>query len=206
MLKYITEVQHADNQLKHILEFVRNVKETGAIAPSSRFLTKDLVEYLEEELSDETTEPLNILEIGPGTGSLTKQILKRIRPQDQLDIIELNDYFYGHMIRNYRQANVEIHNGDFLNVETGRAYDYIFSSLPYESIPEELSQQIWEKKLAICKENALISYYKYLNFKKTRCTLERELNSRYRKDKKFVFLNLPPARCYTLEVNPTPPG
>jgi len=187
--------------LAHFIHFIKNWKETGAVAPSSRFLVNDLVSQLRKDLQSGQSESLKILEIGPGTGVLTKQIVKYLRPNDSLDVVEIHDHFYKLVNRKYSRDNVAVHHADFLKFNPTCKYDYIFSSLPYESIPKEISRKLWEKKLNCCKEEAYISYYKYLNFKKFRCDYEKKIVKKYRCDKKLVLLNLPPAHLFTLEVN-----
>jgi len=187
--------------VKHIFQFVKNVKKTGAIAPSSKFLVKDLVEHLWNYMNNTADEPVRILELGPGTGALTKEILKCIRPCDHFDTVELDRYFYFHLLKKYRHQNLNLYNDNFLEFDSNRPYDFIFSSLPYETMPESLSYSIWQKKLDLSKPEAYISYYKYVNFRKFKCEFEKKIVDRYKTNKTFVFLNLPPARCFTLKLN-----
>src|SRR5438552_1607696 len=37
-----------------------------------------------------TRSPRRILEVGPGTGAVTVEILRQLRPGDQFDIVEIN--------------------------------------------------------------------------------------------------------------------
>lgn len=187
--------------MKHLIQFVKNVKETGAVAPSSRFLAKDLVANLNKKLQHTPDKPVRILELGPGTGVLTKEILSVIRPIDHFDTVELSRYFYCHLLKKYRHENINLINGDFMEYESSQPYDFIFSSLPYETMPEDLVYNIWQKKLSLSKPNAYICYYKYLNFKQFKCDFEKEMVDRYQEDKSLVMLNLPPARCFTLKLN-----
>lgn len=187
--------------LVHLVHFFKNLKKTGAIAPSSKFLAKDMVTPLANELADSNRKSLNILEIGPGTGPLTKQIVQYLRPDDHLDIVEINKHFHELIEKKYQAPNIDIYHSDILEFQPALKYDFIFSSLPYEALPEEISKNIWEKKLTLCNNNAYISYFKYINFKKFKCDFEREVVDRYKQDKKIVLLNLPPARCFILEVD-----
>lgn len=192
--------------MPHFLQFIKHLKKTGAVAPSSRFLAKDLVHQLRHDLSagNAPPKPVRILEIGPGTGVLTKQIIRYLRPEDHFDVVEIHEHFYRMIERKFASENVHVHHNDFLKFITPCKYDYIFSSLPYESLPTQISRQIWEKKLDCCNQNAYISYYKYLNFKSFRCTFEEQVVKKYQCDHKLVFLNLPPAQLFTLEVHQTP--
>lgn len=187
--------------MEHLLYFFKDLKQVGAIAPSSKFLAKDLVTQLKKRLAHAACPPLNILEIGAGTGPLTKQITKHLRPQDQFDIVEIHKKFYQIIKAKYQQPNLRIHHTDILNFQPELRYNFIFSSLPYENMPEEISRQIWEKKLELCSSDAYISYFKYVKFRNFKCDFEEKVVSKFSQNKKFVFLNLPPAKIYTLEIN-----
>src|SRR5437667_11461757 len=71
-----------------IRESRRHFRDTGALLPSSRFLAQALVSELRKRRG-----PGRILEVGPGTGSVTAQILRHLMPGDQLDVVELNKHF-----------------------------------------------------------------------------------------------------------------
>jgi len=190
--------------LEHLLYFLKDLKRVGAVAPSSKFLAKDLVSQLQNKLTDTDCKPLNILEVGAGTGSLTKQIARHLRPQDSLDIVEIHKKFYQIIGSKYRlNDNVRIHHSDILNFHPQKKYDFIFSSLPYENMPESITKQIWEKKLNLCLQNAYISYFKYLKFGDFKSDFEEKIVNTYKYNKKIVFLNIPPAKIYTLEISQT---
>jgi len=66
-------------------EFRHHFRTTGAILPSSRFLARALVRHLRGPRA-----PSRILEVGPGTGSVTCEIARRMLPGDRLDAVEIN--------------------------------------------------------------------------------------------------------------------
>src|SRR5689334_10061294 len=66
----------------------RHFTTTGAILPSSRFLARALVRPLRG-----VRTPCRILEVGPGTGSVTREIARRMLPDDRLDAVEINEHF-----------------------------------------------------------------------------------------------------------------
>lgn len=187
--------------MKHLFYFFKDLKQVGAIAPSSKFLAKDLVSQYKKRVSNPDCPPLNLLEIGAGTGPLTKQIIKHLRPEDQLDVVEIHKKFYQIVKTKYRQPNIQAYHSDILNFEANQQYDFIFSSLPYENMPEEVSREIWKKKLSLCTSDTFISYFKYVKFRNFKSDFEEKVVEKYGQDKKIVLLNLPPAKVYTLEVN-----
>lgn len=187
--------------MEHLLYFFKDLKKVGAIAPSSKFLAKDLIAKLRKKITGDECPPLNILEIGAGTGPLTKQIVKHLRPNDRLDIVEIHKKFFQIVKTTYRQENITAYHRDILKFEPEQQYDFIFSSLPYENMPEDVSRNIWKKKLNLCKSGGHISYFKYVKFRDFKNDFEEQMVSKYGKEKKLVLLNIPPAKVYTLQVD-----
>ena len=187
--------------MEFFIQFIKELKKTGAIAPSSKFLARDLVEQLQADLRYSKCPPLNILELGPGTGPLTKEIIKLMRPVDHFDLVEVQRNFYEIIFKKFNGKNISVHFGDILNFEPDRSYDYIFSSLPYENMPQHINQKIWEKKLSLCASKAYISYFKYVKFKNFKYDFEQEVVKEFGHEKKFVLRNIPPAKLYTLQID-----
>jgi len=59
-------------------EAVSNIKSIGSILPSSKFLTKKLLQNIDFKKADV------IVEFGPGNGILTKNIIKHLNPKAYL--------------------------------------------------------------------------------------------------------------------------
>jgi len=69
-------------------QFWKEKKMVGAMAPSSRFLAKKMLKNI-----DFNSEKV-IVELGPGTGVFTKEIIQKMAPDAHLLVFELNDNFY----------------------------------------------------------------------------------------------------------------
>src|ERR1700730_5603941 len=67
--------------------FFRHPRMLGSIVPSSRFLIKQLLEPID------WAEARVIVEYGPGVGSITAEIVRRMRPDATLIAIETNPEF-----------------------------------------------------------------------------------------------------------------
>ncbi len=81
------------DHLTFFREFRQRFKTTGAIAPSSRFLASAMTGPMKKTLRRPDAPPQRILEIGPGTGAVTRSIVKLLRPEDRFDLVELNESF-----------------------------------------------------------------------------------------------------------------
>ena len=90
-------------------------------------------------------EKLEILEIGPGDGRLTDNILKK-NPKN-LDLIEIDKNLFSNLINKYsNNKNVNIKNEDILNFKINKQYDLIISNLPYNVSSQVLVQLSTLKK------------------------------------------------------------
>ena len=72
-------------------EFRRAFHTTGAVLPSGRALAEALAHFVRD--GDVRRGPRQILEVGPGTGAVTRHILQAMRPDDQLALVERNREF-----------------------------------------------------------------------------------------------------------------
>src|SRR5215471_14642471 len=75
------------NPFRFLQEFVLNPGATGAIAPSSSSLAREMVRGLDLETATA------VLEYGPGTGAFTQHILENIPGACKFVAIELNPRF-----------------------------------------------------------------------------------------------------------------
>jgi phospholipid N-methyltransferase len=106
----------------------------GSVIPSSRFLVNDLLNQIRWE------KARVIVEYGPGVGTITQEILKRMRPDAELVAIELNEEFVT-FLRNkiadprlhaVHASACEVRNVLLRELGQPRA-DYIVSGIPYST-------------------------------------------------------------------------
>ncbi|HEV8058937.1 MAG TPA: methyltransferase [Gemmataceae bacterium] len=142
----------------------RHFHDVGAVLPSSRFLGRALASNLGQR-----THPCRILEAGPGTGPVTKQILPYLLSGDQLDLVELNSEFVGHLQHRLEtepaftphQKQVRILCMPIERVEGVGVYDYIVSGLPLNNFSPELVREILRAFKRLLKPGGTLSYFEY---------------------------------------------
>src|SRR5947209_7877719 len=113
--------------------FRRNFHTTGAILPSSRFLARAMASDLKGPRG-----PARILEVGPGTGAVTREIVRLLLPGDRLDAVEINPSFVTHLRRRFGEDalfrkhldQVELIEGPVEELLGSEVYDFIISGLP----------------------------------------------------------------------------
>tara|TARA_B100000809_G_scaffold260619_2_gene307899 strand:+ start:815 stop:1384 length:570 start_codon:yes stop_codon:yes gene_type:complete len=174
--------------------YLKERKQIGSWMPSSRFLVKKMCKKID------FTTALNIIELGPGTGVFTKEILSLARKDAKLFVFELNEDFYDLLQKNFKDPRIVLVNRsaedmkDVLAEHGVNKVDAILSSLPLAVIPDEIKDKILDSAFLVLQDGGKYIQYQYtLNAKKL-------LEKRFGKLKmSFASLNIPPAFIYTGE-------
>lgn len=201
-----------DNTRTFFREFFCNPTAVGAIAPSSRFLAKEITRYF----SCEQQEPQYILEVGAGTGSFSEHIVNSMNPNDHLDLVELNPEFCKKLQEKFKDyPNVTVHCKSILDLAPGYQYDVIVSGLPFNAFPAELVSDILHHYKDITRPHGIVSFFEYIgiaNIKKLFLGKEKRNNfnenrkivtdfrNEFQFDRKSIVLNFPPAYVHHLEI------
>jgi len=174
--------------------FIRHPFATGAVLPSSRALARTLLEV------GDILPGSTVVEFGPGTGSCTAPILRRIGPGGKLIGFETNERFVEMLRARFPQA-VFVHDGaenaaahlSRLGIE---AVDVIVCGLPFATIPPRIQKQIVETAAGILKPQGTFMSFQYclsIPFPGTRHFRSVVARSFRRYTIKPVWLNIPPA-------------
>ena len=200
------------NQLQFLRQYYEQFETTGAIAPSSRFLARSMTRFL---AARERQHAVQVLEIGPGTGAVTDQIVRLLGPDDRLDLVELNDQFIRILEERFAsdpvwakvRSQVQIHQQP-VQEYSGPAGDFVISGLPLNNFPLALVQEIRQTYLRLVRSGGVLSYFEYMYIRTVRRRISRgsdrtriigidellgELCERHRICRDSVWLNLPPA-------------
>ena len=183
-------------KIEFIYQFLNKPKTVGAITPSSRHLTKKILSFV-----DFKKEGLALLEYGPGTGPFTSEIIKYLKPTDQLIVIELNPKFATDLKEKFKDyKNVKIHEDCVANTkkilekEGIKQVDYIISGIPFSSLPKDVTQDILINTKSIMSNTTLFLTFQYSKFKKESFEKYFEII-----DVKFVFRNIPSAFIFCMK-------
>ena len=146
-------------------QFRRQYHTTGSIWPSSRALGRALTGPMRS-----AGPPRRILEVGPGTGAVTVEIVRALRPGDQLDIVEINEKFVAIIERRFaeeplfqaRQGQARIIHAPLQDVPGTGVYDFMISGLPLNNFSLALVQDIFRSYRRLLKADGILSYFEYL--------------------------------------------
>ena len=156
--------------LLFLREFLLEFKTTGACFPTSRWAAQALI----TPLRDPGRPPKNILELGPGTGSVTLPILKNLRPDDSLTICEINPRFMRALkdklekeeVFRERREQVTFFEGAAQDLPENTRYDIIVCALPFVNFDLATVQDIFNKLRRISSPDTLMTYYEYIGLRK----------------------------------------
>ncbi len=161
----------------HHFTFFRELKESysqiGMIFPSSRFLAASMVSALQTKSSKR-----RILEVGPGTGPITKEILKRMNDTDELYICELNPRFLETLKKRleknplYQKHRQRVHFilGAFQDLQKNQellgSIDILVCSLPFTNFTPEVVTEIIEVIEKLVAEKGAVTFFEYVGLRK----------------------------------------
>ena len=129
-------------------ETVRNIKTTGSVTHSSKFLCKRMIKPVDFE-----TATL-LVELGAGDGVITKHILREMRPDATLLVFEINPKFCERirMIKDKRMILIE-DSAENLSAHLKRLdlpkVNSIISAIPFVALPKSVVNTI----ILECKNN-----------------------------------------------------
>jgi phospholipid N-methyltransferase len=179
-------------------QFLANPTKVGAVAPSSRFLARAMVEWL--DLGRAGT----VLEYGPGTGAFSRHIVERLPAGATYAAIELNPRFAATFRRQH--PDLTLIEGSVADVQAiWRAHgwapvDCIVCGLPWAAFTDELQTRILDQMMEVMSPRGQFVTFAYLQglLVPPGRRFARLLPRYFAQVSKSrtVWLNLPPAFVY----------
>lgn len=175
--------------INFIKEYVKNPRQIGAIAPSTKYLANSMIHGID-------FGSINcIVEYGPGTGVFTSEILKNCKVNTKVILLETNEEFCNELRKKYGELdNVEIINdsAENVNIHLKRLnvskVDYVISGLPFASLPKDISSKILDTTNNLLSSSGEFRTFQYTMLKKNMFK-NRFKNIAHKK----VYKNIPPA-------------
>lgn len=114
--------------------FLKNPKEVGSLIPSSRFLRRRVLEC------GQVARARVVLELGPGTGVLTREILRQMPASGKLIAVELMPRFARLLEAGFDDPRLLVYEGSSANLEkaleaAGEEHaDLVVSGIPFSTM------------------------------------------------------------------------
>jgi len=183
---------------------LKSPRQIGSVIPSSPFLGRAMMRLVDLPAAK------TVVEYGPGTGSITKVLLKHLSPGAKFFAIELNDTMvqsFAHSFPKVKLYHRSVADIEAICVAEGLAaknsLDVIISGIPWAVLPENLQTTLLAASVRALRPGGVMLTYGYhgglllkagRNFAKT---LPKHFAHVTRSAP--VWLNLPPAFVYRCE-------
>lgn len=183
------------DRLAFIQEFIRHPLEVGSVIPSSRFLEQRIVKKAKIASSNV------IVELGPGTGGVTRAILNAMPSQAKLLSIEINPHFHA-MIRRIKDNRLIVHLGSACDLDTILdSYDLgapqaIVSGIPFSTMSHLAGDRVLDAVTNTLNHDGHFVAYQVSRRVATLC--EPFLGQG---EKEWELFNIPPMRVYRWDKN-----
>ncbi|MBB5276155.1 phosphatidylethanolamine/phosphatidyl-N-methylethanolamine N-methyltransferase [Rhizobium rosettiformans] len=179
-----------DEEIRFFKGMMQGPKTVGAIVPTSSVTARRMASVIEPKSG------LPVLELGPGTGVITKQILARGVPAEKIVSVEYSEDFYRRLVEDY--AGVNFIHGDAFDLKTSlgafadQTFDCVISAVPMLSFPMEARIQLLEDLLSRIPEGRPVVQITYGPVSPIIAKPDRYHIQHF----DFVVRNIPPAQLW----------
>jgi phospholipid N-methyltransferase len=177
--------------------FVKHPRMLGSLIPSSRFLVHRVLRQVDWARAG------TIVEYGPGVGTLTGEILRRLRPDASLVTIEMNRDFVHYLRRTVSDRRLHVVEGSAADVQAILAErrlphsDYVISGIPYSTMPPDVRERILRATHDVLHRDGAFLVYQF-----TRAVLPYLRETFALVDQEFEPRNIMPARLFFCRRHP----
>ncbi len=179
-------------------------QNVASVAPSSRHLARAMLDGL--PVNDART----VVELGAGTGAITRVLLETLPPEATLLAFEINPEFISHMEKRFTDPRLVLVNapaenlGDELRRRGLTRIDAVVSSLSLRFIPDHRQRILQEALAPFMDERSVYTQYQYVHgvrWEKGKVLRHSSLPSLREYfgsiQSRTIWRNLPPARVFT---------
>jgi phospholipid N-methyltransferase len=161
-------------------EFRRTFETTGAILPSGSALSVSLARYVRDR--ENGIAGRRILEVGPGTGPVTHHIVRAMRADDRLDLVERNAEFVARLRERLTHdeafrphaERITLHHAGVEEMPEDCRYDVIISGLPLNNFSAEFVERVLAKLGRLLAPGGTLSFFEYIAIRRAKATLSRQ--------------------------------
>lgn len=188
-------------------EALANFYTVAAVVPSSIHLASAMVEPLP------VSKALVAVELGAGTGAMTRELLNELPPDATLLAFEINPRFFDYLKQTFHDPRLVLINESVENMERvlrehGHGHvDVVVSSLGLGFMSEPKRKRIFEGLMPFVRPHTVLTQYQYIyalqfsNGKLRRLSLKPLLNNYFDSvESRIIWRNVPPAYVYTCHL------
>lgn len=192
-----------NENIEFLQAFIKNPLKVGAIAPSSPELAKKMIEGVRPNPNK------IVLELGVGTGAITKYLETKLSDEKSYLGIELDRDLVKSLRTNYPKLRIERGNAiDSFSIhqKTGLGkVGFIICCLPFVSLPNEVGEKILLEIDKFMQQGCVFRTFQYAHgyYMPSAIKLREFMRRRYGRSRRsqLIVKNVPPAYILTWQTN-----
>jgi phospholipid N-methyltransferase len=183
-------------------EALRSVRSVASLVPSSGPLCRAMLANIDFAAAR------TIVELGPGTGAVTAEILARMRPDARIYAVEINPVFVAHIRSTFHDRRLVVIEGSatHLSHDSGLrpgSVNAVVSSLGLSCMPERTRMDILRQAQRCLGDGGVLNQYQYLAASLS-CSVRGLLACFFdRVESSRILRNCPPATVFRCSRRPS---
>ncbi len=172
---------------------LKNPMQVCSLFPSSPFVGRAMSWAIADRPAS------HVIELGPGTGAVTRQLLRSGLPRENLTVIEIDSHLGGHLRRTFPELDVVIAPAQDLaqiwRERNGPKVGAVVSTLPMRLFSRKLIRSILKNSLGVLARGGMFVQFTYRQNSPVPEHIASGLGlsvNRYSR----VWINLPPASIW----------
>jgi phosphatidylethanolamine/phosphatidyl-N-methylethanolamine N-methyltransferase len=180
-----------DDEIRFFKGWMSNTRAVGSIIPTSSITARRMASVVNP------ASGLPVLELGPGTGVITKAILSTGLAPEKLTSVEFSTDFYNHLVERFHGVNFI--NGDAFDLDKTlgdlrhTTFDSVVSAVPLLNFPMHRRVSMIEDLLTRIPVGRPVMQISYGPLSPVVAMPDRYQISHF----DFVVRNIPPAQLWT---------
>lgn len=179
---------------------IQNPLQVCSLFPSSPFVGRAMTAVLRDRIDS------HIIELGAGTGAVTRQLIRNGVDPQKLTLIEIDAQLGGHLRRRFPTTDVVIGSAQNLaklwRERNGGSVGAIVSTLPMRLFSNKLIYLVMKNSLQVLEHGGMFVQFTY---RQNGPVPPRVVKALHMKAWRYtrVWLNLPPAAIWVYEKEPS---
>lgn len=184
-------------------EGVSNIRTVGAVAPTGRFVARAMAPEIKK-----SDPPKIIVELGVGTGSITEEIVKHLRPEDRFVGIDSNRALLEECKKNIEPIALDrfvcVEHADaqdikhILKAHNITAVNEVICTIPFRALSVQETEKILAQVDDVLVSGGRFVFIRYLIAPATKEIFQALHNFTVVK-RKIVMSNIPPTEVITMQ-------
>lgn len=146
------------------IQGLKHLYQVGTVVPSSRWLARSMIRNVHNGGS-----PKRVLEVGAGTGAVTRRILPLLNDGDEFHVVEINPSFCRHVekrvLDKYRRSHpgvrITMHRDSITSAALDGKFDAVVCTLPFRAFTPDVVLDILDALVNLTADRSDVTFMQY---------------------------------------------